>query len=81
MKITAEIEVKFDGDEPDLHDEECAIDPEEMADEIAGAVSGCDGIESVASVEVKKLTLRTHPNTAREHSMCVTNPAGAPNVR
>jgi len=81
MKITAEIEVKFDEGDPDIL--ECDIDADEIADEIQGAVSGCDGISDVASVEVKKLTLQeshghaaTHtlPGSDRKERKCSTTP-------
>ena len=55
MKISVELEVKYDaGFSPDLEE----LDEEEISDEISGAVSGCAGIESVASVEVKRLKLK-----------------------
>lgn len=67
MKLTVEIEIKFDGGNPNLL--ECNLDADYIADEIQGAVSGCDGILNVASVEVKKLTLQESRGHAATHTL------------
>lgn len=62
MKITAEIEVTYDQNA--LNEEAEAsrsngLDEEEIKGAIAGALLECEGIENLAGVEVKNLTVVT----------------------
>jgi hypothetical protein len=53
MKITVEIEVYYDFGAKER------VNRTQLKDEIESAVSGCEGIENVASVQVKKISVRT----------------------
>lgn len=59
MKLIAEIEITS-GLEP------IAIDSDEIKNEIAGAVSACEGLEDLVSVEVTKLTI-VHGRATKEN--------------
>lgn len=54
IKITAEIIVEFEGEEPEITD----LDEGELTDAITSAVSDCDGIVRAGSVSVQNLTVR-----------------------
>jgi hypothetical protein len=61
MKITAEIDVTFDRLALNESDETCRarlLDHEELREEIAIAISGCEGIENLAGVEVRIVSIR-----------------------
>ena len=52
MKIEVEIDVYYDFGATER------VNRTQLKDEIGSAVSGCEGIENVASVQVKKIKIR-----------------------